>query len=169
MNNTDKVKEKYSLNCEICGGVFESNEAFPERQVCPKCKEVELSGVDPKANWAMNSRFTPLAPDEELELTPEEIRNAVVAAEDSRGYIIRPEGITDNLIPNLLAIAKAALSKATPIIEARKDAECEQKIGEAATGIFEHIEGMFDELSGTYWHSERWLKFKEDWASPKGR
>ncbi len=32
-------KQTYTLNCEQCGGTFQSEDAFPSPQLCPKCSE----------------------------------------------------------------------------------------------------------------------------------
>ena len=32
-----KPKQIHSLNCALCGELYDSKEAFPKEQVCPKC------------------------------------------------------------------------------------------------------------------------------------
>lgn len=36
----------YMLNCDNCGSVFESEDAFPERHLCPRCLIVFKAGYE---------------------------------------------------------------------------------------------------------------------------
>lgn len=38
------METTYMLNCDNCGSVFESGEAFPERDLCPRCLIVFEAG-----------------------------------------------------------------------------------------------------------------------------
>ncbi len=35
------MEQIYTLTCDICGKPFESDEAFPKSQLCPKCQATE--------------------------------------------------------------------------------------------------------------------------------
>ena len=79
---------EYSLNCDKCGEVFRSKDAFPAPQLCPKCSGYSLSNKELKEKCLLT--------DEEME---------------DQGFSIIRDG------RGFLAIRKAQVSKALKIAE----------------------------------------------------
>ncbi len=39
-------EQTYSLNCDKCGGVFQSEEGFPNPQLCPTCPKRAVTCIE---------------------------------------------------------------------------------------------------------------------------
>lgn len=48
---TSKGFVTYMLKCDNCQSVFESEDGFPERQLCPRCLIVLKAGIKTVVEW----------------------------------------------------------------------------------------------------------------------
>jgi len=41
----EKIEQTYTLSCSICGAPYNSQEAFPPKQICPSCRNLREKEV----------------------------------------------------------------------------------------------------------------------------
>ena len=47
----------YTMRCDNCGNVYESEDGFPERQLCPRCMIVFKAGIKEGIEYVVSGKY----------------------------------------------------------------------------------------------------------------
>ena len=116
----------YTLNCDGCGGVFESPSAFPQPQLCPECLEPKPEYDTSFECLNLNSDNEPKADEsKDLEMSKQVWKFFLKAHADE----CDTDAVVDHIVSRTASI---------------KDLECQKRIER----IFEETEAKFEDVTG---------------------